>query len=392
MKRNMLLLFILSVILSFTSYSQVKFIDTDFEGAKKMATKQNKLIFIDAYTDWCGWCKKMDQETFSDSLVGKFMNAKFIPLQINMEQGFGKKLAMKFHIKSYPSYLVLNSDGILVYTSLGYSLPDKFLETLKEALDPSKQIITKGVTDVIELPYPQFYQLQFEPKGIRKTADSAKIHEYLDKQINLLSEVNWAIIYFYPTNDKYNQYFLDNINTYRELYGNYEPNQKLYNIYFNKLQDAIKAKDESKLNEVLDFINRYSNENTEREKIYYRILFYKEMKDWKNISFYMDELINISGYEYASMINEYSWGIYRFCEDEEVVRSAVKWMKNVVEKEAKYSYLDTYASLLFKDRNYIEAEKYALLAIEASKNTNEKLRDTEDLLKKIQDAKGEEKK
>ena len=69
-----------------------------------------------------------------------------------------------------------------------------------------------------------------------------------------MSEVNWAIIYFYTVNDKYNRFFLDNIDTYRELYGNYEPNQKLYTLYFKELQAAIKAKDEKQLEEVIDFI------------------------------------------------------------------------------------------------------------------------------------------
>lgn len=387
MNKVIVLPVILTFILSLSVIGQVKFIDTDFDGAKKMAAKQNKLIFIDAYTDWCGWCKKMDKETFSDSLVGKFMNDHFIPVKINMEQGYGKKIAMKFHVKNFPYYIFLNSDGILVYSSMGYSVPEKFIGTLEESLDPSRQIKAKGVSNIIDLPFPEFYQLQFEPKGIRKTADSATVNGYLEKQGDFLSEVNWAIIYFYTVNDKYNRFFLDNIDTYRELYGNYEPNQKLYTLYFKELQAAIKAKDEKQLEEVIDFIGRYSNENTEREKLYYRILFYKEMKDWKNLADYLNKMIDISGYEYIGMINEYAWGIYRFCDDAEIVKTAISWMKNVVEKEPKYAYLDTYASLLYKDRRYEEAEKYALLAIEDGKKNNEKIKNTEDLLQKIKDAK-----
>ncbi|MBO7225325.1 MAG: DUF255 domain-containing protein [Bacteroidales bacterium] len=55
---------------------------------KQMAKKENanKKYFVDCYTDWCGWCKKMDSDTFSDTLIAKLMNHYFVASKFNAEQ------------------------------------------------------------------------------------------------------------------------------------------------------------------------------------------------------------------------------------------------------------------------------------------------------------------
>ena len=55
------------------------------EAVEKSKTEKKK-IFIDVYTDWCGWCKVMDKQTFSDPQVAKLLNEKFYPVKFNAEQ------------------------------------------------------------------------------------------------------------------------------------------------------------------------------------------------------------------------------------------------------------------------------------------------------------------
>lgn len=50
-----------------------------------LAIKSGKIILIDAYTDWCGWCKKMDRDTYSNQEVIKKINQNFIPIKFNPE-------------------------------------------------------------------------------------------------------------------------------------------------------------------------------------------------------------------------------------------------------------------------------------------------------------------
>src|ERR1043166_1262050 len=51
-----------------------------------IAQKQGKMILVDAYTDWCGWCKKMDRDTYTNSDVIKKLNQHFIIVKFNPEQ------------------------------------------------------------------------------------------------------------------------------------------------------------------------------------------------------------------------------------------------------------------------------------------------------------------
>ncbi|NLA50280.1 MAG: DUF255 domain-containing protein, partial [Bacteroidales bacterium] len=55
------------------------------EEAEKLYNKSPRPIFIDTYTDWCGWCKKMDNETFTDPVIADLLNSKFYPVKFNAE-------------------------------------------------------------------------------------------------------------------------------------------------------------------------------------------------------------------------------------------------------------------------------------------------------------------
>src|ERR671921_2845222 len=53
--------------------------------AQAAAKKQNKPILIDLYTDWCGWCKVMDKQTYANKNVAAYINEKFYPVKLNAE-------------------------------------------------------------------------------------------------------------------------------------------------------------------------------------------------------------------------------------------------------------------------------------------------------------------
>lgn len=57
-----------------------------FEEAVERSKTEKRKIFIDVYTDWCGWCKVMDKNTFSEPMIAKILNEEFYPVKFDAEQ------------------------------------------------------------------------------------------------------------------------------------------------------------------------------------------------------------------------------------------------------------------------------------------------------------------
>lgn len=57
-----------------------------FEEAVKLQEKEPKMMFIDMYTDWCGWCKRMDKTTYENPVVAKYINEHFYAVKMDAEQ------------------------------------------------------------------------------------------------------------------------------------------------------------------------------------------------------------------------------------------------------------------------------------------------------------------
>jgi uncharacterized protein YyaL (SSP411 family) len=56
-----------------------------FQEAEQLMKQNPRPIFVDVYTDWCGWCKKMEQDTFTNLVIAEILNTKFYPVKFNAE-------------------------------------------------------------------------------------------------------------------------------------------------------------------------------------------------------------------------------------------------------------------------------------------------------------------
>ena len=102
--------------------------------AMAKAKESGQLIFVDAYTTWCGPCKLMSAKTFPDKSVGEFYNANFINVKLDMEKGEGLDFSDKYGVSAFPTLLFIDGEGQLVMKTVGYMDPAKFLDAGRSAL------------------------------------------------------------------------------------------------------------------------------------------------------------------------------------------------------------------------------------------------------------------
>ncbi len=106
--------------IEYKSSKGVVFFKGSFEEAKKMAAAQNKLVFIDVYTDWCKPCKIMAAEAFENETIADLMNAFFINFKADAEKE-GSRIASTYNVRAYPTTLIVNPNGEIIDNQTGYS-------------------------------------------------------------------------------------------------------------------------------------------------------------------------------------------------------------------------------------------------------------------------------
>ena len=114
----------------------IQFFEGDWSEALKKADEEDKLIFLDAYAHWCGPCKMMARDTFTDKKVGKFFNENFISYKMDMEKHEdGPRLSKKFQLTAYPSLYFLDKNEEIVHFALGYHHAKDLISVGQTALD-----------------------------------------------------------------------------------------------------------------------------------------------------------------------------------------------------------------------------------------------------------------
>jgi thioredoxin-related protein len=103
--------------------------------ALKLAEAHDKIVMADFYTEWCGWCKKLDTEVYTDSRVTRIARDHFVAVKIDGDKH--EQLVHKYEVRGYPTIVFLEPDGQELKRIRGFEPAKLFAADMLEVLELS---------------------------------------------------------------------------------------------------------------------------------------------------------------------------------------------------------------------------------------------------------------
>lgn len=235
-----MLLFIPNLIIA-----EIHFLKS-YEEAMEIAKLKQKPIFIDAMAYWCGPCKRMETDVFTDETIGTFFNANFVNVQI--DAFIDKKFKNQFNISAYPTLLFLNPNGEIIQRRIGY-LDTSQLYFVGKRIIGDDAYELRAVIDELKKQTDNTIYSFFEEQS--QAGGNAYLNllgnKYLsDTKIN--SEIQEKIFFsLFPNIDKQNiKTFVKNNDLSKISVGKQE---KIAEAYLMAVQDAKETKEFLKYND-----------------------------------------------------------------------------------------------------------------------------------------------
>jgi uncharacterized protein YyaL (SSP411 family) len=96
------------------------------------ASRTGRPVLVDVYTDWCGWCRRMDRETYSEPGVRQYLSTHYVTVKLNPESSReARAVANRFRVTGYPTTVFLKPSGDHLVTVPGYVTAPPFLTLLR---------------------------------------------------------------------------------------------------------------------------------------------------------------------------------------------------------------------------------------------------------------------
>lgn len=120
----------------------IQFEPGTWEEALQKARQTDKPLFVDVWASWCGPCKRLSNEIFTQAEVGKFFNTHFICYKLQTDpkdpalREEATRIADTYQVAALPTLLWLTADGKLLHSSVGFLTAEKLLENARQATDP----------------------------------------------------------------------------------------------------------------------------------------------------------------------------------------------------------------------------------------------------------------
>ncbi|MCD6017643.1 MAG: thiol:disulfide interchange protein [Bacteroidetes bacterium] len=394
MKASILNFGILS-ILSVSAVAQTRSIAFEhgtFEEIKTKALKENKLIFIDAFTTWCGPCKQMAKNVFTNDEVADHYNKNFVNAKIDMEKGEGIELAKKYQVQCYPNLLFIDGNGNLVHRIAGSMTAKDFIALAEETKVPEKQFAYYSKNYEANKSNTDFLLKYIEAREATCLQSDEIVKDYFlqQKEEDLTSKANWDMI-LNQVNDPDSRefkYLVANKKKFEDLYSSKVVDGKIDAVNQNQLMNIIRTQpfNESKYAETKKNIEVMNMPNTKRIFFESDLSLAQVNKDWNSYAKLAIENVDQYYLKDGDALNNIAWTFYEKVEDKEALLKAEAWAKKACELNKTYANLDTYAAVLYKTGKKELALQTANKAIETAKKDNYSADDykgTTELIEKI---------
>ncbi len=351
----------------------------------EQAEASGKLIFVDAYTTWCGPCKKMSREVFPDEKVGAFFNEHFINVKMDMERGEGVELAQRYNVRAYPTLLFLDADGQVVHRAVGYRDTDDFLALGQEALDPERRLgaldarYARGERD------PEFlYKYLLAKANAYDPAATELLDVYLNTQDDWSTRRNMEVILRFGKrlNGQAFRYLMDHLDAFEDTFGARAVRQHLEMA----VQESMANGYVSEFGEVERVLREVHGEGADELVERYRmnyLLYQNRLDEYRRVA--ADYMRRFKPRD-PELLNNVAWAYYLHEDDPALLRQALKWARKSVKLDEAYYNTDTVAALYFKLGKLKQARKWAEKAIALAKASDQDYTSTAELLEKITQA------
>lgn len=99
-----------------------------FDEGMTLAKTAQKKVYINFHADWCGYCHKMERETFKDGQVIAYLNKHFIPVRVDSDKQ--KDLARKYRVRGLPDHVFVAENGETIGNQPGFLGPKDFMKII----------------------------------------------------------------------------------------------------------------------------------------------------------------------------------------------------------------------------------------------------------------------
>ena len=360
-----------TLIISITTVmgSGIDFFHGTWDEAKEVARQQGKVIFVDAFTTWCGPCKRMSANVFTKEEVGQFYNDNFINVKLDMEKGEGRDFQKKYRVTAFPTLLFLDGNGELVHRVVGGMDVNNFLKLGRFVAEKSPSV-SRELEEAYENGQrdPAFMAEYVTMMAKAKRPVIKIANDYLRDQKDLSTKENLTIIFHaaVEADSRIFNMMIEESKKIEKLFGKEAFEDKVELAAKATVNKAIEYRSPDLMQEAIDKVKRYASDHAERFEASSRMKYYLEMREYENY-------IQVAK-EYVRKDNEQKFEIVSFIfkemrHESVLLKQGAEWALETADAEPNEQHCFIAAQYMYLLKDYDRSMSLASMALEFSKDS-----------------------